>query len=426
MARRNIFIAMTAWGNRIISAAVQLITIPLLINLLGIEGYGRFAIIISFSGWMTLLDFGLGNTIQNTISTKRTKEEPYTLDILFLIILLFPMMIVTLIAINIICTFINFKGISSHDLSTFFSIAFLTNIFGICYKVFYGMQLGYLANIFPLIASLLILAFLLIASKLEVTGFRSVLLFYFSPQLIISFCAFLFLTIKLNLLKYTYDLSLKSFVKSAKEFLGRSTRFSLFAVLAALTLQLDYLIMSQFVTLDEIAVYAVSFKFLSFILFFNTGMNQSIWPTLSELTYKSQWKEADKLIRLSILIGSIALLGIGLGLTLAGNNLATILKFNHENIFNTWLWFFMLIYGFIRVWTDSFAMALQSMNRLRSLIFTVPIQAIISIVLQIFLCKSIGVIGIPIAISVSFILSVAWILPLEYKRIRLISVKLNQ
>jgi O-antigen/teichoic acid export membrane protein len=76
-------------------------------------------------------------------------------------------------------------------------------------------------------------------------------------------------------------------------------------------------------------------------------------------------------------------------------------------------------YFMIRVWTDMFAIVLQSVNYLRPLWIFTPIQALISISLQVYFSLKFGVIGIVIALILSFLITVSWALPFfAYKKIK--------
>ena len=75
---------------------------------------------------------------------------------------------------------------------------------------------------------------------------------------------------------------------------------------------------------------------------------------------------------------------------------------------------FILLLGFyymIRIWTDTFAMILQSASKLKVLWMFVLIQAIISISLQFMFVHQWGLYGVVFGLIASFSLTVAWALP---------------
>jgi hypothetical protein len=74
------------------------------------------------------------------------------------------------------------------------------------------------------------------------------------------------------------------------------------------------------------------------------------------------------------------------------------------------------VYQAIRVWSDTFAMVLQSISDLRPLWRLVPVQALLSLLLQLALAPRYGLYGIVSALIGSFLLTVAWGLPLAVWR----------
>jgi hypothetical protein len=72
------------------------------------------------------------------------------------------------------------------------------------------------------------------------------------------------------------------------------------------------------------------------------------------------------------------------------------------------------IYAVIRVWTDSYAVALQSQNQLKIFWIYVPIQAILSFFGMYFFSLHYGLNGILTGLILSFVLTASWILPVSY------------
>ncbi|WP_422824300.1 polysaccharide biosynthesis C-terminal domain-containing protein [Xenorhabdus siamensis] len=73
-------------------------------------------------------------------------------------------------------------------------------------------------------------------------------------------------------------------------------------------------------------------------------------------------------------------------------------------------------YFSIRVWSDTYAMLLQSMNELKPLWLIVPFQATLSFGLQWYLAGKFKIYGILIGLIISFILTVVIFLPIFYRK----------
>src|SRR3990172_3046197 len=57
----------TGW-SRSSNMIIQVIQVPVLISALGVEDYGRWLVISSFSAWISLSNIGFGNVASNQIS----------------------------------------------------------------------------------------------------------------------------------------------------------------------------------------------------------------------------------------------------------------------------------------------------------------------------------------------------------------------
>ena len=74
------------------------------------------------------------------------------------------------------------------------------------------------------------------------------------------------------------------------------------------------------------------------------------------------------------------------------------------------------LYQMVRVWSDTFAMVLQSMNALSHFWLWMPVQALLSIALQWLLAPAYGVYGVVFGLIVSFALTMVWVLPLALRQ----------
>ena len=74
----------------------------------------------------------------------------------------------------------------------------------------------------------------------------------------------------------------------------------------------------------------------------------------------------------------------------------------------------ILLFGglyLLRAWTDTFAMVLQSRSQLLPFWISTPIQAALSVALQILLIPRLGLPGAVLGMAGSFLLTASWILP---------------
>lgn len=60
---------------RLISASATLLSVPILLNMLGVDNYGTWAALTSVISWIMLFDFGAGVTVKNSVSRSLANEE---------------------------------------------------------------------------------------------------------------------------------------------------------------------------------------------------------------------------------------------------------------------------------------------------------------------------------------------------------------
>lgn len=66
----------TGLGNKIVGMLVSFLSVPLTIHYLGTERYGAWVTIGSLLAWLQLTDFGLGNGLNNAVTTAAGQERP--------------------------------------------------------------------------------------------------------------------------------------------------------------------------------------------------------------------------------------------------------------------------------------------------------------------------------------------------------------
>ncbi len=66
----------TGLGNKLVGMVVSFLSVPLTIGYLGREQYGAWVSIGAFLAWLSLSDFGLGNGLNNAITTAVGQDRP--------------------------------------------------------------------------------------------------------------------------------------------------------------------------------------------------------------------------------------------------------------------------------------------------------------------------------------------------------------
>ncbi len=416
----HLIVAGVAWISRAVMALSTLASVRLLMDNLGLENYAVFVLLTSMTGWFMLADFGVGSSVQNYISEARANNKIYS----------HLVMASSQLAVFLGCLTLAFLYFTSSYFgplllkqAEFLSdiqktkLFFVTSTLSICaalggviYKVWYAEQRGHLSNIAPAIASLLALAGLLIVKDVSFDNklFANLIIFIFPTALIPT----------ISLLNCLFKDSINSkknntlLIREFKPILNRGLKFWFFSVVAAGVLQIDYIIMSQYLTAYDIAVYSVATKIFGISFFIYNAVLSALWPILAEALAKNNWVPVKSHIK-NILISGLLLTSFCTILLIWLMPFFVELLMPNKNIVVP-IGFILILgaYQIIRIWTDAFAMVLQCASSLNSFLILVPLQAVICISLQLLLVPSFGIYGVLFALSASFLITVSWSLPL--------------
>ncbi|EBI2998112.1 transporter, partial [Salmonella enterica subsp. enterica serovar Typhi] len=199
-----------------------------------------------------------------------------------------------------------------------------------------------------------------------------------------------------------------------KLLLSRSSGFLIFSSLSIIVLQTDYIVMSQKLSAADIIKYTVTMKIFGLMFFIYTAVLQALWPVCAELRVKMQWRKLHRIIFLNI-IGGVFFIGLGtLFIYVLKDYIYSIIANGIDYNISGVVFVLLAVYFSIRVWCDTFAMLLQSMNQLKILWLIVPCQALIGGVTQWYFAEHYGIVGILYGLILSFSLTVFWGLPVYY------------
>jgi O-antigen/teichoic acid export membrane protein len=417
------WVAASAWGSRLVTAVTMLLSIPLLIRYLGAEEYSLFVVAMSLQGWWLLADLGIAISLQNFISERRSQKHGYA-DLM-----VNSAAVMVLVALGFGgLLFLFYKELALAILPVVPSMAehgpalvLVTGLFflvltigNVAYRVLYAEHRGYLANILPALGSVAGLLGLMLLEHQEVENhLLAATIAWNGPSAFLACIAFVSLTAK----------ALKSPVGKINldivtQLLRRGRQFLIFAVMSALTLQIDYIVIGKIMSAHEVLLYNVSTKMLGFVSFLYLAIIQSLWPVCTEAFARKEWDRADSLFQRAMLAG-IAIVLFGSGVLWCFKSHFVELLAPHQGLDITFpYWALLTMYALIRVWSDGYAMLLQSMSQMKVFMYYLPIQAIISAAGQLTFGLMWGLNGILLGLIASFLLTSVWLLPLEYRKAR--------
>lgn len=407
-------VAIIGWCAKIISIVFALINTRILLDIIGIEGFALYAVLSSLIGWIALFNFGIPSAIQNIIAKYRIKDisrDALNGNLIYLVLLIAIGSIPFLYILSFIISHFLLKEYTSLiDVTSVFLIIYLFLLLGLAqifYKVLFGEHKGIYPNIYPAFISIFGTFILFTLQYFKVSDISLILILFFSTYLVIFFIS---LYQSVYFIKPVFD------KKLSIELFHSSKHFFIFSFLASCTLGFDYIIMSRILSTLEITQYNLIMKFYNLIIVLYATLLATTWSISSEAFHNKDKNSIFNLMKKNIFIGfglTIIISGI---VILFKDYLFYLLSGKEEIKMLYSTLFFATLYTLIRVWTDTFASILASIGFVKSMIYILPFQALISILAQYVLATYFNLNGIFLGLILSFLLTVSLLLPIILRK----------
>lgn len=409
------YIALIGWIAKIFTVSFSLINTRMLLELLGVKGFALYSIVFSLVGWLSLLNFAIPSAIQNTISRFRIENKDLKelfQTILFVVMVIIVLSVPLLILIGkftFTTLFVNYQEIL--DFKYLVIMLFLLLIFGlseIFNKILFALHKGYWANIYPALLSIMGFLILYLFKKNHINDVNIVLTSFFTPYIVVFILAY-FQSIGFVKPKFHKDIFFIVF--------GLIKKFFIFAILAAFVLKVDYFIMVIVLEAHEITLYNLDMRIFNLIMFMYGTILAALWPVSSELFHKKDFVIIKSNLYKNILFGISITIILSSLILFFKDDIFYLISGKESLTITITTGVLTSFYILLRIWTDTYATILQSMNEVKILIYIVPIQVLVSMTAQYFLGMYYGINGIIMGLSLSFLLTVVWVLPLKFHKL---------
>ena len=167
----------------------------------------------------------------------------------------------------------------------------------------------------------------------------------------------------------------------------------------------------------EIAIYNLDMRVFNLILFMYGTILAALWPVSSDLFHQKKFKLIKKSIHNNLLFGVLITISLSSFIIFFKESIFSLISGKDSLDISVSTGILTALYILLRIWTDSYATILQSMNEVKILIYIVPFQALVSITAQYFFGINYGINGIIMGLCLSFLLTVAWVLPLKFYKL---------
>jgi O-antigen/teichoic acid export membrane protein len=184
-----------------------------------------------------------------------------------------------------------------------------------------------------------------------------------------------------------------------------------------LALQLDSVVISQFLGVEDLALYTILSKTIGVCYLVYVGFLMAVWPSITEMASRSDWQKINQITRNTLtkglLVGALVLGSAPIWVPHA----TQILSPSHRFSVPSSLVYLASFCQIIRMWTDTYSVVLQSTNNFSAFWYFMPLQVILNLLSQVALSKKYGLAGIYIGLILSSLATVAWGLPWFVRRI---------
>lgn len=274
--------------NRLVVAIVNFILFPFIVGHVGKEVYGIYLIVLSLTGYLALMDFGVMSALTKYVSEYRGKEDEKGITSIISASFSFYVLIGIIIATTLFImsmTFQNFINTKPEDVVTtrqLFMIAACSAIFVWPMSTFKGVTQGY--NLWNMDASVSICSQILNAVAtftLLSMGFGIIFVFLFNQLFSVLGDTFLCLYLKRKhkvkvIFPYT-DWKVFRFIFNFSFFVFLSSLVAIFIF------QIHNIMIGCFLTMSAVSVYAVAYNMQHYLRSISAILVSPFWTLASEM-----------------------------------------------------------------------------------------------------------------------------------------------
>ena len=403
---------LAGWICRAIQAGVQLLFIPIIISKIGESNYSIYILLAGLAAWTVTFELGVGYTLQNKISSLRAVGGNFDyilalVPILFLLLYLFSILVIALCAYFFGDIYLaNAEFLSVTEKKVIFFICFATfattSTAGISYRVLFSLDKGWLTHILPTLASILGLVLVIYVNLGETNDLliKTFLLFN-APVTIVALLTILyFLATKISL--FDYEKTKRVITSIGKQ----SLSFFVSMCLMVFALNVELIIASQYLQSSDVVAFGILTKWFGLALFMHSALMQAVWPIMTEMKARLEFKEIKSLIYSQISKGFLLIVVVTLVCLTFPNLLESAMGLRDGLLSKPLLIISFGAYYLSRVFFDSYASALLSLGESKALNKSYTILCMLSLTLQILFVQKFGLPGMVIGafISMAFVL----------------------
>lgn len=425
--RRNIIKESISNGLifKFISMGISYISVPIVLNFLGVEKYGFWITIQSILNWIYNFDVGIGLGFRNKLTeaiTKNNKDSASKFSSLAYISL--TMVSFGILIIGIILTdkiniknLLNIKVLTEREIEVIIYISLVSTnlnfILNLYKNVLYSLHKFHFVNLFNIINQLLIILMLVITKGYFYESVVLIALIFGISNSLVGVIANLIIFSKNNYLIPRFK---RFHINEMKVITNSGLKFFIIQLSMIIIFTTDNIIITRFLGSEAVTQYDTALKIFKIFFIISAIILGPFWALFTDAYIKKDkdWiiNSFNKFMMLYILMAII--------LMIVGYNLNLIIKLwiGRDLQIPNILIIFNIIFVLEKVYGDIYMTFLNSIGQIREQLLLYLIGALINIPMSIlFITKfDMGAEGVLLATIISMI-GLAVVMPIQAKRI---------
>jgi O-antigen/teichoic acid export membrane protein len=407
-----------------LSMAIVFITIPILLNYLGNEQYGVWAVIFSIVNILLYVEGTIGNALKTKLSEALSNNDLSLAKeyISIAYVILFFLTSIILLSISFFIFKLDLQQIFNTTIEerelkqAVFSLLVLICIglfLGLYKAIYYAINQASKVELAMLVYQVIILVSIIIISTFFEKSLSKISLTYGFASVLTA----VFFTIKFykNRLRLIPSIIVFNWMK-AKKLLELSTGFFVIQLSMIIIFTLDNLIITRLMGPAHVTNYDITLKIFQVLIMLSLIIQEPLWALYTEAFQKRDFKWIKKTIknlnRAFVLFASFIILMFFISDELI------IIWTRKDLMIAQMLIAFMCIFTALRVYSSIYMTFLNSIGAIKLQVYLFALGAVIKIPFSIYLVKntSLGSSGIIIASCISIIM-LAIFLPIQTSKI---------
>lgn len=423
--RRAFLAGVTSAASRAVSIAAVLISIPITLKYLGVDRFSVWMTITSLTALLAFADFGLGNGLMNVVARCYADEDwqalraytstaLLTLGGLALVLIAVALLVATSVPWAAVLA-VDARQSSGPELArvmTAFIICVAVGIpMTIVQKVQLALQLGYLASLWQLGASVAGLLALLAAVWLHASLTWLVAASLGTPSLVLAINGVVFWTIQRPAQRPDLTLAKWGF---ALELTRSGGLFFLIQVAGTVAFASDTLVIAHVLNPEAVAQYSVVSRLTEGLVMVSALFLTPLWPAYADAYVRGD----DRWIRKTLVTSlwtTVIFTAVLAGLLVAVSRPLVGAWVGHRVEYSLALFAVCSGWAVLKAAGNALAMFLNGVGWIGFQALVAVLFACVVVPLKVIFAQEFGVIGVPLAVALAYVIVIvvpyAWRMP---------------